>query len=284
MTMKLRLLPLAIGIVFLMLLLQAYEIGRDIKISADGFSVKRSQAQTGDVEPLRLLDDLGGLPPAPDAGQPATGEAMPQTAEGDRRARPAGMGDDPLAGLQQFAQAEPYGVTPAAGDGTGAATPRPGDAAAEPEQVLRSDVLADPSELSQQELTGLLQLQSRRKEIERQERELDHKRRLLQAAELRVDEKIAELNTLKLQIEGLINERDEQQERELASLVKIYETMKPRDAANIFNQLAMPVLLNVADRMNERRLAAILGEMDPARARSITEELLQRRDLPVPRE
>jgi len=298
MTTRLRLLPLAIGIVFMMLVFKAYEIGRDIKISSDGLSVKQSQAQSGDTEPLRLLEpiDTGAdgsgvadkqtsAEAARASGRGFSGDsAMPQTAEGVRRGRPAGPSDDPLSGLQ-FAQAEFGGVTPPTGEGTRASSPESeGESSGNFEQLNRSDVLANIDEMSQQELEGLLQLQKRRAEIERRERELDHKTRLLQAAEQRVDEKIAELNNLKITIEGLLDQRDEEQAEKVASLVKIFETMKPKDAANIFNDLAMPVLLDVVDKMNERKLAPILGEMDPVRARNITEELMQRRELPVPRE
>ncbi len=38
-----------------------------------------------------------------------------------------------------------------------------------------------------------------------------------------------------------------------AGLVKVYETMKPRDAAAIFNDMDLPVLLQVLDRMKEAK-------------------------------
>ena len=57
--------------------------------------------------------------------------------------------------------------------------------------------------------------------------------------------------------------------------------MKPKDAARIFEQLDMVVLLDVIERMKERKSAPILAKMKPQRAKEITLELAQRRGLPV---
>lgn len=64
----------------------------------------------------------------------------------------------------------------------------------------------------------------------------------------------------------------------------IYENMKPKDAGRIFEELEMNVLLEVAEKMNNRRLAPILAKMDPKKARDVTEELFRLRSLPKPGE
>ena len=53
--------------------------------------------------------------------------------------------------------------------------------------------------------------------------------------------------------------------------------MKPRDAATIFNDLDMPVLLQVVDRMKEAKAAPVLAAMQPDRARLVTAQLAQMR-------
>ena len=57
----------------------------------------------------------------------------------------------------------------------------------------------------------------------------------------------------------------------------MYEAMKPRDAATIFNDLQMSVLLQVVDRMKDAKAAAILAAMTPDKARDVTAELAQMR-------
>jgi flagellar motility protein MotE (MotC chaperone) len=45
----------------------------------------------------------------------------------------------------------------------------------------------------------------------------------------------------------------------------------------------MEVLLEVVERMKERKTAPILAQMNPERAKTVTLELAQRRELPIPR-
>lgn len=154
-----------------------------------------------------------------------------------------------------------------------------------PVPVRRSEFLASPPEdLTQSEINVLQALSDRREELDRWEEELQQREALLQAAERRVDEKIAELTSLDGEIRRNLRLHDEQEQTRLTALVRIYETMNPKDAARIFEQLEMPVLLNVVERMKERRVAPILGEMDPNRAKAVTEELSQRNTLTVPRD
>ena len=64
------------------------------------------------------------------------------------------------------------------------------------------------------------------------------------------------------------------------SLVKVYENMKAKDAAQIFNTLDMDILIEVMGRMSERKLSPVLAEMDPDRARSVTIFLAEQKSLP----
>ena len=56
--------------------------------------------------------------------------------------------------------------------------------------------------------------------------------------------------------------------------------MKADEAARIFEQLDMDVLLNVIERMREAKVAPVLAEMDPLRAKTVTTQLAERRQLP----
>ncbi|MDJ0607583.1 MAG: hypothetical protein QNJ67_01280 [Kiloniellales bacterium] len=175
---------------------------------------------------------------------------------------------------------------PGAVETTGAATPAPNPTEAgkpREEDPGRPEVARLPTDvfsLSDEEIDLLQRLSERRAEIEQQVQVLEQRSALLQAAEQRIDEKISELNTLRETIEALLVRHDEQEEAQMQSLVKIYESMKPKDAARIFEGLDMVVLLDVIERMKERKTAPILAQMNPERAKEITLELAQRRDLP----
>ncbi|RKQ72694.1 MotE family protein [Oceanibaculum indicum] len=138
----------------------------------------------------------------------------------------------------------------------------------------------DPILFSRSEIELLQELSRRRDELDQREQTLVQKEGLLAAAEQRIDKKIAELDTIRSDIEGLIKKYNEQEEAEVQRLVKIYEAMKPKDAARIFDQLDMNILLQVVERMAERRVAPILADMSPKRANELTAEIASRREMP----
>lgn len=136
----------------------------------------------------------------------------------------------------------------------------------------------DPTLLTPVEIELLQQLAKRRDRLTVRERELQVRVGLMAAAERRMEKKIAELQNLRGAIKGLVKTFEGQQDKKLQSLVKIYENMKPKDAARIFEALEMPTLLDVAERMKERKLAAIMSKMNPERAREVTVELRRSRE------
>lgn len=138
----------------------------------------------------------------------------------------------------------------------------------------------DPTLLTPAEIEILMRLAERRDSLEKREREIDAREGLLRAAEIRIERRVAELEDLRNVIENRIKVFDEQQEDKLGSLVKIYENMKPKDAAVIFEELEMTTLLEVAERMKERKLAPVMAKMGPERAREVTVELRALRELP----
>lgn len=142
--------------------------------------------------------------------------------------------------------------------------------------------LDDPMAFTQSEVDLLQKLAERRQDIEARGREMDMREGLLRAAETRIDKKIDELKNVQVSIEGLLKKHDEQEDSKLKSLVKIYENMKPKDAARIFEKLEMPILLDVMTGMKEQKVAAIMAEMDPGKAKAVTAELARRQEIMAP--
>ena len=150
----------------------------------------------------------------------------------------------------------------------------------EAEDVSRI-VTNDPTLLTQAEIDLLQRLADRREDLVSREKEMEMREGLLAAAESRIEKKIVELKDFQSTIEKLIKTYDEQQIAKVQSLVKIYENMKPKDAARIFEEMGMDTLLLVSERMSERKLAPIMAKMDPAKATEMTVELSRLRDLPT---
>lgn len=136
--------------------------------------------------------------------------------------------------------------------------------------------LAREAGLSPAELQMLQSLQARRTQIEQRERDLDVQLKLLAAAEAKLDAKLASLNGLKGDIQGLIGQADAAAQAENTRLVRIYEAMKPKDAAARMTILSDSVRLPIASKMKERSLSTVLGFMPAPAAKDLTEKLAQR--------
>ncbi len=121
---------------------------------------------------------------------------------------------------------------------------------------------------------------ARRNKLDEQERALISKEALLKATEKEMDRKLLELEKLKKEIESLLVQQTEEEEGRVKSLVKIYEGMKPKDAARIFDTLDLDVLVSVMSKMSERKVAPVLAAMSAERARTITIMLAEQKKLP----
>jgi flagellar motility protein MotE (MotC chaperone) len=116
----------------------------------------------------------------------------------------------------------------------------------------------------------LERLATRREELAGYEQELAMRASLVEAAEQRITERQETLQAIETQIASLVEERKAMEEGQFAGIVAMYETMKPKDAATIFNALDIEVLFRVAKMMSPRKMAPILAEMDTQRAQELT--------------
>lgn len=140
-------------------------------------------------------------------------------------------------------------------------------------------ITADGSTPSEQQL--LERLATRRTQLEQYEQDLALRASIVDAAEKRIEERAATLAALEAQISTLVDQRQEMESGQFAGIVAMYETMKPKDAANIFNNLDMEVLLRVAKLMSPRKMAPIVAEMDAARAQELTVKMAALSDQPA---
>lgn len=179
------------------------------------------------------------------------------------------------------APAAPAATKEAAGAAAAPSATAPAPAA-EPANQCPAPSFADQAGLSQSEVRVLQSLGERRKAIDARAAEIEKKADLLSAAEKRVDERIAELKKLEASLQGMLGQLDEAQEQRIAGLVAVYQKMRAKDAAAVFNGLDDTVLLEVAGRMKQSNLADILGQMTPERARKLTKMLAEsKRPLPA---
>ncbi len=119
-------------------------------------------------------------------------------------------------------------------------------------------------------------LQGRRKQLDARMRDLDMRENLLKATEKRVEAKVAELKTVEARVKTEMGDRDKAGEKRFKGIISMYETMKPKDAARIFDRLEMKILIEVATHMSPRSMSEILAQMSPDAAERLTVELANR--------
>lgn len=120
------------------------------------------------------------------------------------------------------------------------------------------------------ERTLLERLAQRRQRLDDLESQLQTRLAVLEAAEKRLDARAQELKKLEEQVKNLVSERENIEKKRFEALVSMYETMKPKDAARIFDRLQLDVLKSLVKEMNPRKMADILAKMSSERAQAIT--------------
>lgn len=292
---RFRLAPLIVIAVLATISVKANHLWHGLSVSFGRAS--EAQAANNQAGSNPAAGNQGGQAPANPTGAPTqlgAGQAAPTpAAPTPATAPPAGQQPpaapqtaqvQPPAPAQPANTPAPQAGAPANPSGNPAANGTGGDS--QSQDLLAQDqqrkLARDPFNYTDEEVDVLQQLAKRRAELDQRARQLDEREALVKAAEQRMDQKMAELKALQATVQDLLKQRNAADEQQLQSLVKIYENMKPKAAAQIFEEMDMDVLLDVVARMNERKVAPILALVSPTRAKELTFELAQRRQMPIP--
>jgi flagellar motility protein MotE (MotC chaperone) len=130
--------------------------------------------------------------------------------------------------------------------------------------------------VSPSERAILERLQSRRQELEARAREIDIRESLLKAAEKRIESKVDEMKAIESRSAAANDQKSEADNARFKGIVTMYEAMKPKDAAKVFDRLEMPVLIEIATQIAPRKMSDIMGQMSPDAAERLTVEMAHR--------
>jgi flagellar motility protein MotE (MotC chaperone) len=154
---------------------------------------------------------------------------------------------------------------------------KPAVAAPEVAKSAGTVVYPDPVQpVSPSERAVLERLQSRRQELEARAREIDIRESLVKAAEKRIESRVQEMKAIESRISTATEQKSEADAARFKGIITMYEGMKPKDAAKVFDRLEMPVLIEIASQIAPRKMADILGLMSTDAAERLTVELTRR--------
>lgn len=130
------------------------------------------------------------------------------------------------------------------------------------------------SSFTQSEIAILQELAERREALDIRSQEIDKKAIQLKVAEDEIDKKLKQLQAYEEKLQKLINEYNDKEKAQLDSLVKMYSSMKPKDAARIFNTFDLDILVAILKEMKPSVSSAVLAQMNALKAKAVTTELM----------
>ncbi|MDX1924707.1 MAG: hypothetical protein SFT91_05770 [Rickettsiaceae bacterium] len=125
---------------------------------------------------------------------------------------------------------------------------------------------------NEEEVKVLMELSKRREELDKYQQQLTLKESFLKATEDKLANKTKDLQTMEQKINNLMAQLEDKSNLRIKSLAKIYENMKATEAAVIFDELEMPLLLEIIRNMKEQKVAPIIAQMNPQKAKDISLE------------
>ncbi|MGE3290158.1 MAG: MotE family protein [Geminicoccaceae bacterium] len=120
-----------------------------------------------------------------------------------------------------------------------------------------------------------------RSTLQERERLIATREAVLATLETRIGEQVRRLEQASDELKRGIGEVTIEERARIAQLVKVYEAMKAQSAAVIFDPMPLELLLPIVRGMRETKVAAIVAEMDPAKARALTVELARAAGSPA---
>lgn len=130
------------------------------------------------------------------------------------------------------------------------------------------------SSFTNSEIMILQELAERREALDARAKEIDKRAIQLKVAESEIDKKINQLREYEERLTKLINQYTTKEQENINSLVKLYTSMKPKDAARIFNTLDLEITVAILKGMKPSTSSAIISQMTPERAQEITTVLI----------
>lgn len=248
---RIRLLPIVIVAASGLLVLKATAlITSGESLFAENQPAKKIMTEDDLPKFARVLARMRFIPPPPDPEVTGSVPAKKDTAkkeEVDKKAE---------AGKNGQKVAEQKSSSPAASNPSVPAQPLP---APQPAQST-----------SATERAILERLQERRGVIDERVREIDLRENLLKAAEKKLDGRIGELKEIEGKIDGSAKAEQVEVEKQIKAVVIMYEAMKPKDAARVFDRLKLDVLVPIVTAMKPARMAEVLAAMSPESAEKLT--------------
>jgi len=142
-----------------------------------------------------------------------------------------------------------------------------------PQTNIRAQLSSDVGELKMQ----LTAMEAKKVNIDRKKKGI-----LVLESDLEVERKVLSDSRKQLvnyldRIETALGERDKERLGRITKLAKLYNSMKPKEAAVIASSLKVELLVEIISKMKERKAAGLMESLPPALASTVSRKLGERK-------
>ena len=121
----------------------------------------------------------------------------------------------------------------------------------------------------------LAALKERKERLGEQEESLKVEEERLSMLKQDIEDKLKKLKNIEKNIEKMIKVKDESDLAKLKHLVKVYESMRPEEAAPLIEKMDQQIVVKLLSKMKGKIAGKILASVDPSQAVRISEKLLK---------
>lgn len=125
---------------------------------------------------------------------------------------------------------------------------------------------------TEEEINHLSKLNDRKRELDAREEELARLEKEVNQQRENLEKRIADLEKTRRDIASILDDRVQADEQKVETLVQVYSSMKPQQAATIIEDMDEALAVDVLGRMKKKNAAEIMNFFKPEKARVLSEK------------
>ncbi|MFK8138988.1 MAG: MotE family protein [Bdellovibrionales bacterium] len=125
---------------------------------------------------------------------------------------------------------------------------------------------------SAEEITLFSKLEERKTQLDQREAELKALEEELNAKRTQIDKKLGDLKKIRQGISDKLEDAVEADEEKINKLVSVYSSMKPQQAAKVFEKIDEDLAVRVLGKMKKKSAASILNLLETDKAQRLSEK------------
>ncbi|MFQ5673952.1 MAG: MotE family protein [Nitrospinales bacterium] len=185
----------------------------------------------------------------------------------------------PATILLMFLASGAFGVASAQTDKPDRGPEQAQQTSADARQNAQASRTAPARPVSLETLRMMETIEKKTRDLKKREKQLQTKERQLKVLEKKVKADLEKVQQVLKKTEEMLGLSKDISKEKIDTLVKIYSSMPPQNAAPLVGLLDETLAVQIITRMKSKIAGQVLGQLDPKVAKSITEKLIGKKLL-----